>query len=34
MRVVLRRGRRVVLREVSALAGLEHGTPANGNGAG
>ncbi len=28
MRVVLRRGRRVVLRAESALAGLEHGTPA------
>ncbi len=27
MRVVLRRGRRVVLRAESALAGLEHGTP-------
>jgi hypothetical protein len=32
MHVVLRRGRRVVLREGSALAGLEHGTPpANGD---
>ena len=27
MRVVLRRGRQVVLRAESALAGLEHGTP-------
>ena len=27
MRVVLRRGRRVVLRAESSLAGLEHGTP-------
>jgi hypothetical protein len=28
MRVELRRGRRVVLREESVLAGLEHGLPA------
>jgi hypothetical protein len=34
MGVVLRQGRRVVLREASSLAGLEHGTPPNGDGAG
>jgi hypothetical protein len=31
MRVVVRRGRRVLLREESALAALEHGTPVAGD---